>query len=618
MDPELIRLAIESLGQKIEGKYHLQSLLGSGTYGVVFLADEVDQEKDYPIRQVAVKLMSAVDNNVNNMQELQIFPALQHPNVLQCFTFGQYTLEQKLNLGDGQHQPEPLQCLYLVMELAKENEETLEKYFKKRGILSETETWKLVESLVSALVYFSERRPKLVHRDLKPANVLRVGDRWKISDFGIVRQVENDILTTMNPLATPAYAPPEFYDGTVSLAFDVWSLGVMIVEMLTGQLPFRGSQSRQLQIVVINDEPTIVSPLPSSFPEIVQGCLEKNHEKRLTAEQLEVNFIIPRLVWEEWTPDINSEMQKAQTQEAVDIVVKMFKENPNGKTNVPNIMLRYILKWTKFQHPLLTLLLEWVCDAQSIPVEHEEQRIDRLVRSHIKDWNAQELAKYLDLNAPSNSFWRGLQQKYGNPFALVDDFLAKQNWGDEEKIKTIKQILDEYRKELYNPNTTKGATNFQRLISHFLNGKFSEAQRTMLDQLLTQIVNDAKGNLEAILIFDLDDNLPRYSNSQLEERNPQLYQALFGEGDVGEAIKGFDALSTIQEALNQFGKKTQFGNLTYSIFKLDSGTMIVTVMEELDVPLAICFMSSKKTKLGNVLGEYKEQIAEIKNALKTM
>jgi serine/threonine protein kinase len=70
MNAELIRLATKSLGQKIEGKYHLKQFLGSGSYGVVFLADEVDQEKDCPIRQVAVKLMSAVDN-INNKQELQ-------------------------------------------------------------------------------------------------------------------------------------------------------------------------------------------------------------------------------------------------------------------------------------------------------------------------------------------------------------------------------------------------------------------------------------------------------------------------------------------------------------------------------------------------------------------
>ncbi|MCB8780217.1 serine/threonine protein kinase [Planktothrix agardhii 1032] len=626
MSPELITLATESLGQKIEGKYHLKQFLGAGSYSVVFLANEVDQEKDCLIRKVAVKLMSAVDN-VNNMQELKISRDLQHPHVLQYFTSGQYTLEQKLNLGDGQHQPESSQYLYLVMELA---EESLEKYFNKHKPtlldLLEAETWKLVESLVSALVYFSELSPKkLVHRDLKPANVLRVGDRWKISDFGIVRQVENDILTTMNPLATPAYAPPEFYDGTVSLTFDVWSLGVMIVEMLTGQLPFVATSDKSLQIVVMEDPPQIVSPLPSLFAEIVEGCLEKKHENRLTAEQLEVNFIIPRLVREEWKPDINSETQKAQTEEAVKIV-KMSRPKLKKKTQNPNILLRYILKLTKFQHPLLTQLLQWVCDAKSIPVEGEEQWIDQLVRVHIKDWNAQKLAEYLDLNAPSNSFWLGLQNKYDDPFVLVDEFLAmpKKIIDNQEKIHKINKILVSYKSLIYNKvGLNSGETNFHSLILNSLNHKFLEAQKIMaqdqLNQLLTDVVNGATGDLEAIIIFDLETNCPRFSNSQLKKSNPELDHALFGDEDdeAIEAIEGFNALSTIQEALNQIGEKTKFGNLKYSIFKLDSGTIIVDVVE-LGIPLAICFLAPKKIKLGNVVGQYGKKIAEIKEALRTM
>ena len=724
MSPDdLITLATQSAGQKIEEKYHLIRRLGSGQYGVVFLADEVD--KDRSIRQVAVKLIPLVASVHNLQEELQISPALQHPHVLQCFTSGQNKLEKKLNLGDGQDQPKQIQYLYLVMELADKDEETLEKYFKKRGNLSEAETWDLLESLVSALVYFSELSPRLVHRDLKPANVLRVGGKWKIADFGIVRLVNQDILSTIHPMGAPAYAPPEFYPGIVSPAFDMWSLGVMIVEMLTGQLPFFATSNQQLQTVVMKAEPKIASLLPSPFPEIVKGCLEKNHQKRLTAEQLEVNFIIPRLVWEVWKPE--TETEKDQTEKAIQ-TLKEFRPKLKGKTNAPNIMLRYILKWTRFQDPLLTQLLEWVCDAQSIPVEGEEQWIDKLVCSHIKDWNAQKLSEYLDFDAPANSFWLGLKQKYdnpfalvddflarqdfsdlgtiqkisniidyysasisdknsaegqtnfqrlisnslngkfseakkkidqllrryitqgtaqklaeyldfdapansfwlglkkkyGNPFALVDDFLAKQNWGDEEKIKKINEIIDEYKLAHYNiDGATKGEVNFQRLISDSLNYKFSEAQKTMaqdqLNQLLTDVVEGATGDLEAIIIFDLDTNCPRFSNSQLKKSNPELDRALFGDEDDegGEAIEGFDALSTIQEALNQIGEKTKFGNLDYSIFKLESGTIIVDVVE-LDIPLAICFLAPKKIKLGNVVAQYRKKIVEIKEALRTM
>ena len=143
---DLITLATQSEGQKIKEKYHLIKRLGSGQYGVVFLADEVDQEKGCSIRQVAVKLIPPVDN-VHNLHELQISPSLQHPHVLQCFTSGQNKLEKKLNLGDDQDQPKQIQYVYLVMELADKDEETLEKYFKKQGILLEgTEIAKLLHA----------------------------------------------------------------------------------------------------------------------------------------------------------------------------------------------------------------------------------------------------------------------------------------------------------------------------------------------------------------------------------------------------------------------------------------------------------------------------------------
>jgi serine/threonine protein kinase len=620
MSPELIRLITELPGQKIEEKYHVRNRLGLGSYGVVFLANEVDQEKDCIIRQVAVKLMDAVDN-VNNMQELKISRDLQHPHVLQCFTSGQYTLEQKLNLGDGQHQPKPLQCLYLVMELANENEETLDKYFKKRGILSETETWELVESLVSALVYFSERSPRLVHRDLKPANVLRVGDRWKISDFGIVRLVEGDILATRNPLGAKAYAAPESYKGDVAPALDVWSLGVMIVEMLTGQLPFVATSDKSLQIVVMEDPPKIVSPLPSLFAEIVEGCLEKNHEKRLTAEQLEVNFIIPRLVWEEWNPDINSETQKAQTQEAVKIV-KMSRPKLKKKTQNPNILLRYILKWTKFQHPLLTQLLQWVCDAKSIPVEGEEQWIDQLVRSHIKDWNAQKLAKYLDLNAPSNSFWLGLQNKYDDPFVLVDEFLAmpKKIIDNQEKIHKINKILVSYQSLIYNKvSLNSGETNFQRLILDSLESKFSEVQKTMaqaeLDQLLNSIVEDSP-EIEAIAIVNLGEGELLYHNQKLKSSKTEIYQALFGRRDASDALAEFNKLPGIPKAFNTFGEVTSYGTLEYAMFYMTEGIVIVHFLDLPDIPVGICFISTHEANFPLFVRQCRKKIEELKEKVK--
>ncbi len=95
-------------------------------------------------------------------------------------------------------------------------------------------------------------------------------------------------------------------------------------------------------------------------------------------------------------------------------------------------------------------------------------------------------------------------------------------------------------------------------------------EQEKLDVLLDETVTTSKGHLKSILIFNLENGLPLYHNKRLKSDDPELYRALFADGGdaVGEAIEGFESLSKIQEALDNFGKVTAFGNLTYSIFKL--------------------------------------------------
>jgi hypothetical protein len=345
----------------------------------------------------------------------------------------------------------------------------------------------------------------------------------------------------------------------------------------------------------------------------------------LTAEQLEVNFIIPRLVREEWKPDINSdinsETQKAQTEEAVKIV-KMSRPKLKKKTQNPNILLRYILKWTKFQHPLLTQLLQWVCDAKSIPVEVEEQWIDQLVRSHIKDWNAQKLAEYLDLNAPSNSFWLGLQNKYDDPFVLVDEFLAmpKKIIDNQEKIHKINKILVSYKSLIYNKvSLNSGETNFQRLILDSLESKFSEVQKTMpqteLDQLLNSIVEDSPG-IEAIAIVNLGEGELLYHNQKLKSSKTEIYQALFGRRDASDALAEFNKLPGIPKAFNTFGEVTSYGTLEYAMFYMTEGIVIVHFLDLPDIPVGICFISTHEANFPLFVRQCRKKIEELKEKVK--
>ncbi|MFM6453542.1 MAG: serine/threonine protein kinase [Planktothrix sp.] len=229
-------------GESIDGKYHLKKFLGAGGYGGVFLADEVVDD-DFQ-REVAVKLISPENDpkkREEQRKELKNAVNLKHPNLLDCFVPGLCQIKGS-------------EFFYLVMELA---EETLEQHLQK-GTLSATEVMEIVKAIASALAYLHNGSPPKVHRDVKPGNLLRVGNRWKLADLGLLTAIGSQSSAfTSNRRATIKYAPPEAYQGTVATAWDIWSLGVMIVEMLTGELPFRGETEVLLMNQVINNPPSI-------------------------------------------------------------------------------------------------------------------------------------------------------------------------------------------------------------------------------------------------------------------------------------------------------------------------------------------------------------------------
>jgi serine/threonine protein kinase len=121
---------------------------------------------------------------------------------------------------------------------------------------------------------------KQVHRDLKPGNILRAKNRWKLSDFGLIRRLDNQsVAKTSNPIGTIAYMPPEAFDGNISFAWDMWSVGIMLVQMSTQRLPYQFSEPTQLLRRVMNCDLQL-PPLPEEFKPIILGCLESDRTKR--------------------------------------------------------------------------------------------------------------------------------------------------------------------------------------------------------------------------------------------------------------------------------------------------------------------------------------------------
>ena len=136
-----------------------------------------------------------------------------------------------------------------------------------------------------------------------------------------------------------------------------------------------------------------------------------------------------------------------------------------------------------------------------------------------------------------------------------------------------------------------------------------------LDQLLDKVVDNSNRDLTAILVFDLIEGLPLYGNPGLELTDPGMYDALFGDG-TGDVIEELNTLSTIQDALNKFGKKIKSGDLKDSIFRLTEGTMIVYFGNFQNLPVAICFIFPEKVNLGRVIVQVRKNIDSIYEALK--
>ena len=251
-------------GQTVEQKYVLEKLLGAGGFGGVFLAAHV--VGGHVLRKVAVKLMPA-GNAGEELSELLGATAVRHPHLLFCQDAGQTVVGS-------------LRVLYLVTELA---DKTLADQLRKHP-LSTPEVQTLARHLSSALAYLHGQRR--VHRDVKPANVLRVGEDWKLSDFGLLRAIDKEHThRTENIIGTERYLPPEAFDGIVSPAWDMWAFGVTLAEALTGKA-WAVSDEVTRRTALTAEQQTNRAELPRPFDAIVAGCTREDRKARMTAGEV--------------------------------------------------------------------------------------------------------------------------------------------------------------------------------------------------------------------------------------------------------------------------------------------------------------------------------------------
>ncbi|WP_406114290.1 protein kinase domain-containing protein [Kitasatospora purpeofusca] len=256
-------------GTTLGDRYRLGEWLGGGSMGDVWLAE--DQVLD---RRVAVKILKPALLDEPGFaerfhDEARVMARLRHPGIVGVHDFGPGRTAEDVPSWGAPTAPPTRPVAYLVMELI--TGEPLSTVLERRGPLTVLETLGLALEVLAALQAAHEAG--IVHRDIKPANLMVRDGHVVITDFGIARPGCDARLTVPGMvLGTAAYqAPEQASTGTVTASADLYALGVVLYECLTGRLPFEGGTALELILKHLTDP---VPPLPADVPAAVRAVVE--------------------------------------------------------------------------------------------------------------------------------------------------------------------------------------------------------------------------------------------------------------------------------------------------------------------------------------------------------
>ncbi|HWT00485.1 MAG TPA: protein kinase [Pyrinomonadaceae bacterium] len=237
------------------GPYTLIQKLGRGTFGVVWLAEK---RSILATTKVALKLPNDDDIDLEVVrQEADLWVRVSgHPNVLPIIDADIY---------DEQ--------IVIVSEYAPDG--SLSKWLARHGgkAPSTQAAVDMTLGILSGLEHLHEKG--IIHRDIKPDNILLQKETPRLADFGIARILRSTSKSTASA-GTPAYMPPEAFDGRRSERTDIWSVGVILYRLLAGRLPFPQPDNFSLMFAILNRQP---EQLPNDVPEPLRAVIERALQK---------------------------------------------------------------------------------------------------------------------------------------------------------------------------------------------------------------------------------------------------------------------------------------------------------------------------------------------------
>jgi serine/threonine protein kinase len=253
------------LSTAVGSRYEISDEIGRGGMGVVFRGKDVRLRRSVAIKLLPPELAFREEVRSRFLREAQTAAQLSHPNVVPIYSVDEV---------DG--------LVFFVMALVEGD--SLGAYIKREGRVPLEFARRVLRDVADALAYAHTR--SIIHRDIKPDNVLidRVTGRTLVTDFGIARAAEGDSRLTATGIAvgTPAYMSPEqaIGDRDIDGRSDVYSLGVVGYQMLTGELPFSANNTPSMLMKHINQVPRPIRELRPDIPAGLERGIERAMAKQ--------------------------------------------------------------------------------------------------------------------------------------------------------------------------------------------------------------------------------------------------------------------------------------------------------------------------------------------------
>jgi len=261
------------------GKYEIKGALGKGAMGTVYKAFDPHISRWVAIKAIVKNSLAPVDLQhlmSRFRHEARAVGRLIHPRIVQIYDYG-----------------EDEQLAYIVMELV--NGKTLHEHLSRGVTYTLSEVVEIIRPLLDGLGYVHEEG--VIHRDLKPSNIMINSDgRIKLCDFGIAHTESSELTQLGDVLGSPHYMSPEQFIGmSIDERSDIYSVGVIAYELLTGKKPFTGNSAAVMQQVIYERSapPSSINPaLNPQVDEVILKAMEKDSEKRYqTAREFSNAFI---------------------------------------------------------------------------------------------------------------------------------------------------------------------------------------------------------------------------------------------------------------------------------------------------------------------------------------